>query len=92
MNFLLYQLYKIIFSKLKHHYYNLFMYIPICTTLHLMMPKILSKSHSPHVLKTTPAQHKKRRPHESIDVIPAKDPLKVKLENFLHNSRVPNLG
>jgi len=27
-----------------------------------MMPKIINKSHSPHVLNTTPAQHKTRRP------------------------------
>ena len=57
-----------------------------------MMQKIVSKSHSPHVLKTTPIQHKKRRPQQSIGVEPAKDPPKVKLENFLHNFRVPELG
>ena len=28
----------------------------------LMMPKIVNKSHSPHVLKITLAQHRKRRP------------------------------
>jgi len=27
----------------------------------LIMPKIVNKSHSPHVLETTPAQHRKRR-------------------------------
>ena len=32
LNFLLYQLYKTIFSKLKHHYYNLSIYIPTYTT------------------------------------------------------------
>ena len=26
-----------------------------------MMPKIVSKSHDPHVLKTTPVQHRKKR-------------------------------
>ena len=26
-----------------------------------MMPKIVSKSHGPHVLRTTPAQHKKKK-------------------------------
>ena len=55
------------------------------------MSKIVSKSHGPHVLKTTLAQHKTRRPQESIGVVPAKDPLKVKLENF-HNSKVSKLG
>ena len=57
-----------------------------------MMPKIVSKSHNPHVFKTTPTQHKKRRLEKSIGVVPAKDPSKVKLENFFHNSRVPELG
>ena len=28
----------------------------------MMMPKIVSKSHSPHMLEITPAQHRKRRP------------------------------
>ena len=32
LNFLLYQLYETIFSKLKHHYYNLSIYIPTYTT------------------------------------------------------------
>ena len=31
-------------------------------TLSLMMPKIVSKSHSLHVLKTTPAKQQQRRP------------------------------
>ena len=57
----------------------------------LMMPKIISKSHGPHVLKTTPAQHRKRRLLESTGVVLAKDPPKVKLEKF-HNSRVLKLG
>ena len=35
----------------------------------LMMPKIVSKSHNPHVLKTIPTQHKTRRPSESTNVI-----------------------
>ena len=56
-----------------------------------MMPKIVSKSHSPHMVKTTLAQHKTRRPQESTGVVPAKDPSKVKLKNF-HNSKVPMLG
>ena len=56
-----------------------------------MMPKIVSKSHGPHLIKKIPAQHRKRRPEESTSVVPAKDPPKVKLEIF-HNSRVPELG
>ena len=56
-----------------------------------MMPKIVSKSHNSHVLKTIPAQHRTRRPLESTSVVPAKDPLKVKLENF-HNFKVSELG
>jgi len=44
------------------------------------------------VTQTTPAQHKKRRPQEATSVVSAKDPPKVKSENFLHNSRVPELG
>ena len=48
----------------------------------LMMLKIVNKSHSPHVLKTTLAQHRARRPQESIGVVPAKDLPKVKLESF----------
>ena len=47
-----------------------------------MMPKIVNKSHNPHVLKTTPAKQKQRRPWESISVVPTKNSLKVKLENF----------
>ena len=56
-----------------------------------MMPKIVSKSYSPHVFETTLAKQKQRRPWESIGVVPAKDPPKVKLENF-HNSKVSKLG
>jgi len=56
-----------------------------------MMPKIVNKSHNSYVLKTIPAQHRTRRPLESISVVSAKDLLKVKLENF-HNSKVPELG
>ena len=55
------------------------------------MPKIVSKSHSPHVLKITPTQHKKRRPQESTGVVLAKYLPKIKLENF-HNFRVLELG
>ena len=33
LEFSLYKLYETIFSKLEYHYYNLFMYIPIYTTL-----------------------------------------------------------
>jgi len=29
---------------------------------YLMMPKIVSKSHSPHILETTPAKQKQRKP------------------------------
>ena len=46
-----------------------------------MMPEIVNKLHGPHVLKTTPAQYRTRRPYESTGVV-AKDPPKVKLENF----------
>ena len=35
-------------------------------------------------------KEKKKNPIESTSVVPAKDPLKVKLENF-HNSRVSEL-
>ena len=56
-----------------------------------MMPKIVSESHGPYVLKIIHVQHRKRRLQESISVVPAKYPSKVKLENF-HNSRVSELG
>ena len=56
-----------------------------------MMPKIVSKSHSAHTLKTTLAKQKQRKPKESTGMVLAKDPPKVKLENF-HNYRVPKLG
>ena len=48
----------------------------------LMMPKIVSKSHSLDVLKTIHAQYRTVRPQESTGVIPANDPLKIKLEIF----------
>ena len=51
-----------------------------------MMPKIFSKLHSPHV-----RNKEEEDLIESIGMIPAKYPPKVKLENF-HNSRVPELG
>ena len=56
----------------------------------MMMPKIVSKLHSPQVLETTPVKKKKNKEDlvESTGVVPAKYPLKVKLENF-HNSKVP---
>ena len=58
----------------------------------IMMPKIVSKPHSPHVLYTkTCTTKKKKNPTKSTDVVPAKDPPKVKLENF-HYSSVPELG
>ena len=57
----------------------------------MMMSKIVSKSHSPHEFETTPAKQKQRRRQESTSVVLAKDPSKVKLENF-HNSRVLELG
>ena len=57
----------------------------------LMMPKIVSKSHSPHMLYITPANRNKKDLAESTGVVPAKYPLNVKLENF-HNSRVSKLG
>ena len=54
-----------------------------------MIPKIVSESHSPYVLETILAQHRKKENLvKSIDVVPAKYPPEVKLENF-HNSRVP---
>ena len=56
-----------------------------------MMPKIDSKSHCTHVLETIPVKQKRRKPQESIGVVPAKNPPKIKLEN-LCNSRVPKLG
>ena len=57
-----------------------------------MMSKIVSESHNPYVLETILAQHRKREDLvESTNVVPAKYPSKVKLENF-HNSRVPELG
>ena len=57
-----------------------------------MMPKIVSKSHDPHVLPmenlhNTKAEDLKR----SIGVVPAKDPPKVKLVNA-RNPRVQELG
>ena len=60
--------------------------------LSMMILKIVSKLHSPHMLKTTSAQHKKRRSQESNGVVLGKNPPKVKLENFFHNSRVLELG
>ena len=57
----------------------------------VMIPKNVSESHSPHMIKTIPTQHRKRRPEESTNLVPTEDPPKVKLENF-HNSRVPELG
>ena len=59
--------------------------------LTLMMPKIISESHGPHVFKITPAQHKKRRPQESTGVVLANYLPKIKLKNF-HNFRVLELG
>ena len=59
-----------------------------------MMPKIISKSHGPHMLETTPVQHKKKKREdlvESTSVVLAEYPSKVKLKNF-HNSRVIKLG
>ena len=46
------------------------------------MLKIVSKSHSTHVLEIILAKQKQRKPYESIDVVPAKVPPKVKLETF----------
>ena len=51
-----------------------------------MMPKIVSKLHSPYM-----RNKEEEDLIESIGMIPAKYPPKVKLENF-HNSRVPELG
>ena len=61
-----------------------------------MMPKIVSKSHGRHTVLTYSRQHmhnkKKIRPQESTGTVLAKDPLKVKLENLLYTSKVPELG
>ena len=56
-----------------------------------MMPKIISKSHNPHVLETTPENKNEKDLVKDTDVVPVKYPPKVKLENF-HNSKVPKLG
>ena len=45
-----------------------------------MMPKIVSKLHSLHVLETTPAKNKEDL-EKSTGMVPAKYPPKVKLEN-----------
>ena len=55
-----------------------------------MMPKILSKLSS-HALDKIYTTKKKKDPIESTYMVPAKNPPKVKLENFYH-SRVPELG
>ena len=47
-----------------------------------MMLKIISKPHNTHVLETRPVKQRQRKPWESISVVPAKDPPKVKSENF----------
>ena len=63
----------------------------------LMIPKIINKSHSPHVLETMPAKQKQKKKKKKknvvkcTDVVPAKYTPKVKLENF-HNSRFSELG
>ena len=51
-----------------------------------MMPKIVSKLHSPYMRNKEEEDLIK-----SIGVVPAKYSLKIKLENF-HNSRVQELG
>ena len=56
----------------------------------IMMLKIVSKLHSPHMLEMKFVQQMKRRPTESTGVVPAKYSPNVKLENF-RNSRVPEL-
>ena len=43
------------------------------------------------MFKIIPAQLRKKRPQESTDVVPAKNPPKVKLENHFHNSKVLEL-
>ena len=57
----------------------------------MMMSKIIGKSHNTHMLETIPTKQKQRKHEESTGVVPAKNPPKVKSENF-HNSRVPELG
>ena len=59
-------------------------------TLSLMMPKITGESHGPRMIETIPAKQEQRKPQESTGVVLAKDPPKVKLENF-RNSRVSEL-
>ena len=64
-----------------------------------MMPKTTSESHGPRELEMTPVQHRKKNEKEkerenlmeSIGVVPAKYPSKVKLKNF-RSSRVSELG
>ena len=67
---------KLIGCRLRLQLHSIYIYI------YMMMPKIVSKSHSLPMRKTTLAQHKTRRPWESSGVVSAKDPSKVKLENF----------
>ena len=49
-----------------------------------MMQKIVSESNGPHVLlmELAKQKYKKKNLTESTDVVPAKYPLKVKLEIF----------
>ena len=61
-----------VFLKKNHHpqffyYYYYYYYFGhqscelLCLNWFLMMLKIVSKSHSPHVLETTPAKQKKKQ-------------------------------
>ena len=49
----------------------------------LMMPKIVSKLHNPHVFQTKPTKQKQKKDlTESTGVVPAKYPPKIKLERI----------
>ena len=55
------------------------------------MPKIVSGPHGSPCSKQNMRNRNKEDLAESTGVVPAKYPLKVKLENF-HNSKVSELG
>ena len=63
---------------------NIYIYI-------LMIPKIVSELHGPHVPWTKSAQQRRKNPTDSTGMVPAKNPPKVKLENF-YNFKVSELG
>ena len=53
--------------------------------------RITSKPHGPHVLKTIPAQHKKRRPNREHRCDAGQIPSESQVRTS-HNPRVPELG